>query len=314
MVVPSWRWIRATCVRICTRSLASRFDSGSSIRNAFGARTIARPMATRWRCPPDRLAGLRSRCCSSSRMRAASSTLRSISPLSTFASLSAKPMFSRTVMCGYSAYFWNTIAMSRSRGASSFTRSPPMTSSPSEISSRPATIRSAVDFPQPEGPTRIMNSPSPISRFMSLTASKPSGYRFHTFLNVISAIYRTPPALRGPSDIVSLVRLVTCSGVPVAGPGSEHEQQPRVAARPHLVALARIEDRRQAGTARLAAELDLAVDHHDVGALMDLAPLKRIAGRQLDEDRPRLATRRVQDLGLMRLHVERAQVPVLHAR
>jgi hypothetical protein len=29
--------------------------------------------------------------------------LLSISPLSTFASLSAKPMFSRTVMCGYSA-------------------------------------------------------------------------------------------------------------------------------------------------------------------------------------------------------------------
>ena len=37
--------------------------------------------------------------------------------------------------------------------------------------------RKAVDFPEPEGPTRIMNSPSAISRFMSLTASKPTGYR-----------------------------------------------------------------------------------------------------------------------------------------
>src|SRR3954447_4263305 len=78
--------------------------------------------------------------------------------------------------------------MSRSRGASSFTRSPPMTSSPSEISSRPATIRSAVDLPQPEGPTRIMNSPSPISRFMSLTASWPSAKTLVTPSRVISDI------------------------------------------------------------------------------------------------------------------------------
>ena len=34
-----------------------------------------------------------------------------------------------------------------------------------------AIIRSAVDLPQPEGPTRIMNSPSAMSRSMSLTAS-----------------------------------------------------------------------------------------------------------------------------------------------
>ena len=33
--------------RICTRSSASRFDSGSSIRKAEGSRTIARPIATR---------------------------------------------------------------------------------------------------------------------------------------------------------------------------------------------------------------------------------------------------------------------------
>ena len=95
--------MRATWVRICTRSLASRFDNGSSIRNAFGSRTIARPMATRWRWPPERFAGLRSRCEPSSRISAASSTFLSISDLLTLASLSAKPMFSRTVMCGYSA-------------------------------------------------------------------------------------------------------------------------------------------------------------------------------------------------------------------
>ncbi|CPU63918.1 Uncharacterised protein [Mycobacteroides abscessus] len=36
-------------MRVCPRSLASRFDSGSSKRNAFASRTIARPIATRWR-------------------------------------------------------------------------------------------------------------------------------------------------------------------------------------------------------------------------------------------------------------------------
>ena len=61
------RDVRARCcrrfssVRICMRSLASRLESGSSIRNAFGSRTIARPIATRWRWPPESCAGLRSR-------------------------------------------------------------------------------------------------------------------------------------------------------------------------------------------------------------------------------------------------------------
>src|SRR5919204_580813 len=77
--------------------------------------------------------------------------------------------------------------MSRSFGPRSLTTSPPIRSSPSVMSSRPATIRSAVDLPQPEGPTRIMNSPSAISRFISLTASVPSGYRFVTSLRTISA-------------------------------------------------------------------------------------------------------------------------------
>ena len=35
--------------RISMRKAASRFDSGSSIRNTRGSRTIARPRATRWR-------------------------------------------------------------------------------------------------------------------------------------------------------------------------------------------------------------------------------------------------------------------------
>src|SRR3954449_7653485 len=79
--------------------------------------------------------------------------------------------------------------MSRSFGARTLTTSPPIFRSPSEMSSSPAIIRSAVDFPQPDGPTRIISSPSRISRFMCLTASKPSGYRLTTSSNSISAMW-----------------------------------------------------------------------------------------------------------------------------
>ena len=59
VVVPSSRCRRLISPRICTRRLASRFESGSSIRNTAGSRTIARPSATRWRCPPESWLGLR---------------------------------------------------------------------------------------------------------------------------------------------------------------------------------------------------------------------------------------------------------------
>ena len=49
---------RTISLRIFTRSSASRLDSGSSNRNAFGSLTIARPIATRWLCPPESCDGL----------------------------------------------------------------------------------------------------------------------------------------------------------------------------------------------------------------------------------------------------------------
>src|SRR3954467_13254094 len=68
------------------------------------------------------------------------------------------------------------MARLRSRGAFWFTRVPPMSMSPEVMSSNPTIMRSRVDFPQPDGPTRIMNSPSAMSRLTSLTAGKPSPY------------------------------------------------------------------------------------------------------------------------------------------
>src|SRR5262245_59845390 len=66
--------------------------------------------------------------------------------------------------------------MLRSIGGRSFTTSSPMRISPEVISSRPATMRKVVVFPQPDGPTSTRNSLSRISRSTSFTAWKPLSY------------------------------------------------------------------------------------------------------------------------------------------
>src|SRR2546423_11029821 len=60
--------------------------------------------------------------------------------------------------------------MSRSFGGTSLTTSPSTAISPPVMSSRPAIMRSVVDLPQPDGPTRTTNSRSLMARLMSLTA------------------------------------------------------------------------------------------------------------------------------------------------
>ena len=59
-------------------------------------------------------------------MAAASATRRARSARSTLVIFRWKPMFSATVMWGYSAYDWNTMAMSRSLGGSIVTSWSPM--------------------------------------------------------------------------------------------------------------------------------------------------------------------------------------------
>jgi hypothetical protein len=65
VIASTWSWVTwiivvfnalcsspvSTC--ICTRKAASWLESGSWNRSALGSRTIARPMATRWRWPPE---------------------------------------------------------------------------------------------------------------------------------------------------------------------------------------------------------------------------------------------------------------------
>src|SRR6201996_647654 len=70
---------------------------------------------------------------------------------------------------GSSAYCWKTMPRSSPGPA---TRLPSTRISPLLGSLSPARRSSSVDFPQPLGPARTRNSPSPTSRLMSRTAAK----------------------------------------------------------------------------------------------------------------------------------------------
>ena len=82
--------------------------------------------------------------------------------------------------------------MSRSFDSTSLTTLPSIAIVPSLISSRPASMRSRVDLPQPDGPTSTMNSPSSISKSMPwITFVVPKA--FWMFWNATVAI--GPPQL-----------------------------------------------------------------------------------------------------------------------
>src|SRR3954471_14674364 len=78
--------------------------------------------------------------------------------------------------------------MSRCFGDRSLTTCSPIRTTPSLMSSSPATIRSAVVLPHPDGPTSTMNSPSAMSRSSRSTAVVPSGNCFETCSNVTLAM------------------------------------------------------------------------------------------------------------------------------
>ena len=60
--------------------------------------------------------------------------------------------------------------MSRSGGATVVTSRSPIRTVPAVTFSRPAIIRSSVDFPHPDGPTSTTNSPGRTSKVTSSTA------------------------------------------------------------------------------------------------------------------------------------------------
>src|SRR3954463_6670015 len=79
--------------------------------------------------------------------------------------------------------------MSRSLGGRCVTSLSPIRIDPSLTASRPASARSDVDFPQPEGPTRTRNSPSAISRSRAFTEGRSApGYCTVAWSYVIPAM------------------------------------------------------------------------------------------------------------------------------
>src|SRR5918992_3902269 len=80
------------------------------------------------------------------------------------------------------------MAMSRSLGDRVLTTRSPIRMVPLEMSSSPATIRRAVDLPQPDGPTSTRNSPWAMSRSRSWTAWNPFSYCLLTLSSTTSAM------------------------------------------------------------------------------------------------------------------------------
>src|SRR3989475_3465866 len=117
--------------------------------------------------------------------------------------------------------------MSRSFGATSLTMRSPMKISPLVCSSRPASIRKAVVFPQPDGPTSTRNSGSRTARLRSLTATT-SPKRFVTWSYVTVAIESKSMSW----DFAAEARVRTRVGVAVAA-GAEARTD-RAGGRPRL--------------------------------------------------------------------------------
>src|SRR5213594_4940616 len=98
------------------------------------------------------------------------------------------------------------MAMSRSFGGRSLTTRSPIVISPAVISSSPATIRSVVDLPHPEGPTRTMNSLSRMWRFTSLTACTSSYFLLRSFIITCAMVsLPLPSAFHGPGQARDVV-------------------------------------------------------------------------------------------------------------
>src|SRR5215218_6726483 len=160
--------------------------------------------------------------------------------------------------------------MLRSIGGTELTTEPPMTTSPDVASSSPAVMRSTVVFPEPDGPTTTMNSPSSISRSRSSTATVPPG---NTFLSSWYSILATslPPA-RPVRDQVAVPQGAPLRDAPLRLEVDEHDPEPLAVAgfplevvqqRPDVVA-AHVD----AGRTRPVDGLDVPADVRDAALVL----------------------------------------------
>src|ERR1035438_9012981 len=160
----------------CMRSgvMASRAPNGSSMSSSDGRVTMARANAARCRMPPESSCGNASpnlarptvpRMASASASSSGSS--RSFSPADRWA-FGPNRMFFLVVSHGNSIGVWNSMPRS---GDGPLTDRPPTVTVPSSLSRAPATIRSRVDLPHPDGPSRQTSSPARTSRLIPARAT-----------------------------------------------------------------------------------------------------------------------------------------------
>ncbi len=144
VIASSWSWVTKMNVRLSSwcsrshsarssrRSLASRLDSGSSSRKVEGLVTRVRASATRCDSPPEHWFGILPSRCAMRTISATSRTRRLRSSGGTRFMRRPNSMFCATVLCGNSAWVWNTMPSPRSRGSRSLTARPSMRISPAD--------------------------------------------------------------------------------------------------------------------------------------------------------------------------------------
>src|SRR5437016_192489 len=116
--------------------------------------------------------------------------------------------------------------MSRSFDSTSLTSLPSMAIVPALISSRPASIRSSVDLPQPDGPTNTMNSPLWMSNSMPCM-TRVTPYFFSTARKETAAMASTLHCAGGePTDHVALECVVDGRGRRGIDESDGHQQLP----------------------------------------------------------------------------------------
>ena len=148
------------------RTMASSEANGSSISKSFGRSASTCASATRLRWPPLRCRG--NRCSNPASPSRASQASASLSAACRSMPWKPRPSatLSRAVRHGSSASSWNR--MPSSDGATS------VSTRPASGFCNPITARSRLDLPEPDGPTRLTNWPSPTSRLApSSTGSAP---------------------------------------------------------------------------------------------------------------------------------------------
>src|ERR1017187_7338828 len=220
MVLPVSPHRRSSSSWRLRRVRASRAPKGSSMSMMGGSRARTRAMATRWRMPPERSLGKRSRKSWRWSISSSAATLAAISAFGAFFTSRPKAMFWATVIQGKRAYSWKTMPRS---GPGATTRFLSTVISPEDGNEKPATALSSVDLPQPEGPSRQTNSPVFTSRSMSRRATTSRSFVAHTFPTWVMAIWvieaPSPPA-PSPREGVrgfAAARLQVVSGAPLCG-------------------------------------------------------------------------------------------------